>query len=299
MATAKRLGIASPLNANASLALGTSEVVPIELTAAYATFATGGLRVTPYTVAEVRSVGGQVLYRRPAQQQPRVVEEDRTLWLNGMLFDVVQSGTGTAARVPGHEVAGKTGTTSDFKDAWFVGFSPDLVTGVWVGNDDSTPMKHVTGGNLPAQIWSGFMRAALKGHPALTLARSTPTAPIDIATQMPPDVPAWSGTIRTATRSRRRRRLRRSAGTAAGCWIGCSTGAAIPTTIRIPMRTATAATGRTIPRTSLLRARCRKATATGRACRRRRGISRTIRRPTRPSRRPTPRLPRRTTSPSL
>ena len=104
-----------------------------------------------------------------------------------MLYDVVQEGTGRAARVPGHEVAGKTGTTSDFKDAWFAGFAPDLVTVVWVGNDDSTPMQHVTGSGLPAQIWTGFMRAALKDHPAQTLARSAPTPPLDFATSMPPD----------------------------------------------------------------------------------------------------------------
>lgn len=187
VATAKRLGINTPLQPNASLALGTSEVVPLEMTSAYAAFATDGLRVTPYTVVEVRSAAGQVLYRHRNAAQPRVAAEDHTLWLNGMMYDVVQAGTGTAARVPGHEVAGKTGTTSDFKDAWFVGFSADLVTAVWVGNDDSTPMKHVTGGGLPAQMWSQFMRAALKDHPALTLARSTPTAPVDIATSLPAD----------------------------------------------------------------------------------------------------------------
>jgi len=185
VAVAKRLGIDSPLQANASLALGTSEVVPLQMTAAFGTFATGGLRVIPYTVVEVRSLDGRVLYRRPFVTQARVADEDKTLWMNAMLYDVVQSGTGTAARVPGHEVAGKTGTTSDFKDAWFVGFTPDLITGVWVGNDDSTPMKHVTGGGLPAQIWSGFMRAALKDHPALTIARSEPTPAIDVANTEP------------------------------------------------------------------------------------------------------------------
>jgi penicillin-binding protein 1A len=102
--------------------------------------------------------------------------------MNAMLYDVVQQGTGGAARVPGREVAGKTGTTSDLKDAWFVGFSPELVTGVWVGNDDSKPMKRVTGGGLPAQIWSGFMRAALKDQPASTIPRSSPQAPVEFAT---------------------------------------------------------------------------------------------------------------------
>jgi penicillin-binding protein 1A len=139
------------------------------------------LRAVPYTVTEVRSSSGQVLYRRPPTQQRRVAAEDRTQWMNAMLFDVVARGTGGSARVPGHEVAGKTGTTSDLKDAWFVGFSPELVTGVWVGNDDTTPMRRVTGGGLPAQIWGGFMRAALKGQPSSVIARSTPAAPLDFA----------------------------------------------------------------------------------------------------------------------
>jgi penicillin-binding protein 1A len=179
---ARRIGIVSPMQAYPSLALGSFEVVPMELTAAYATFATAGLRVTPYTVSEIRSTAGQVLFRRVAQQPTRVAAEDRTLWMNAMLFDAVQQGTGRTASVPGHEVAGKTGTTSDLKDAWFVGFSPELVTGVWVGNDDTKPMRRVTGGGLPAQIWSGYMRVALKNTPASAIPRSLPVAPLEVAT---------------------------------------------------------------------------------------------------------------------
>jgi hypothetical protein len=94
--------------------------------------------------------------------------------MNDMMYQVVQWGTGRGAAVPGHEVAGKTGTSADYRDAWFIGFSPELVTGVWVGNDDFSPMKKVTGGSLPAQIWSGFMRTALKNVPPTPLPRAAP-----------------------------------------------------------------------------------------------------------------------------
>jgi len=99
---------------------------------------------------------------------------ENALAMNAMLYEVVQSGTGRGAAVPGREVAGKTGTSADYRDAWFLGFAPQLVTGVWVGNDDFTPTKRVTGGSLPAQIWSGFMRTALKDMPATTLPRAEP-----------------------------------------------------------------------------------------------------------------------------
>jgi penicillin-binding protein 1A len=162
IATARRLGIASPLAPNPSLPLGTSEVTPIELTAAYCSFASVGYRARPYLVTEIDSPTAGVLYRRADPEEGPVIDKDDALLMNGMMYRVVTSGTGRAAAVPGHEVAGKTGTSADFRDAWFVGFSPGLVTGVWVGNDDSSPMDKVTGGNLPARIWSGFMRVALK-----------------------------------------------------------------------------------------------------------------------------------------
>jgi penicillin-binding protein 1A len=175
---AHRLGVESPLAPNASLALGTSEVTPLELTSAYASFATAGLKATPYMVLEIRDAKGTYLYRRAELEPWRVIDEDDALALNGMLYQVVQWGTGRAANVPGREVAGKTGTSAEFHDAWFIGFSSQLVAGVWVGNDDSKPMRKVTGGSLPAQIWAGFMRTALKGTRPTPLPRRELTPPV-------------------------------------------------------------------------------------------------------------------------
>ena len=176
IAVARRLGITSPLEPNASLPLGTSEVTPLELTAAYAAFPTLGERVSPYMVRQIRSPNGTVLYQRAQDEPLRIVNEDNALAMNSMLFQAVQYGTGRAAQVPGREVAGKTGTSGGFRDAWFVGYAPNLIAGVWVGNDDFSPMKNVGGGALPAQIWTGFMRTALKGTPSQMLPRSAPVS---------------------------------------------------------------------------------------------------------------------------
>jgi penicillin-binding protein 1A len=186
VSTAHRLGIRSPLQPVASLALGTSEVTPLELTGAYASFASMGRRVRPYMVVAVWSPNGAVLYHHDAPPSAQLFSEDVGLAMNGMMYSVVQTGTGRGAAVPGHEVAGKTGTSADYRDAWFVGFSPELVTGVWVGNDDFSAMKKITGGSLPAQIWSGFMRVALKNAPHAHLPRAEPVPPY-IAEDTAPD----------------------------------------------------------------------------------------------------------------
>jgi penicillin-binding protein 1A len=176
---AARCGITSPLEQNASLALGTSEVTPIELTTAYAAFASGGMAVTPYLVTEVDGPGGAVLYRMKPAEPQRIIAEHVDKDLVAMLYGVVTSGTGRSAAIPGHEAAGKTGTTQDYHDAWFVGFTADYVTSVWVGNDDSTPMKGVTGGTLPAQIWREVMVTAERGMKSTPLDKSSPQAPVD------------------------------------------------------------------------------------------------------------------------
>jgi penicillin-binding protein 1A len=177
IAAAKRVGVTSPLAANASLALGTSEVTPLELTAAYAAFANGGDRVTPYFVTEVDDNSGKVLYRRQSPPPQRVIATSVDRDLVAMLWNVVVSGTGTAASLSPREAAGKTGTTQDSKDAWFVGFTTDYVAAVWVGNDDNTPTRGITGGTLPAQIWRDTMRVAETGKPLRGLDRSAPQPP--------------------------------------------------------------------------------------------------------------------------
>lgn len=177
---ARRLGITSPLQASPSLALGSGEVSLIELTAAYAAFANGGYGVWPHAIEEIRDVSGHVLYRRLGSGPGRVMSAAHAAAMNAMLSGVITSGTGHAAAllrpmtgkagvgyaaVLMRPAAGKTGTSQNFRDAWFVGYSAELVAGVWMGNDDGHPMKKVTGGGLPAQLWRGFMEAALADLP--------------------------------------------------------------------------------------------------------------------------------------
>jgi len=176
---ANRCGIQSPLEQNASLALGTSEVTPIELTTAYAAFASGGMAVEPYFITEVDGPDGRVLYKRKPPEPQRIIAEHVNRDLVAMMYGVVTSGTGRSASLVGHEAAGKTGTTQDYHDAWFVGFTADYVASVWVGNDDSSPMKTVTGGSLPAAIWRAVMTTAEEGLKATPLDKSEPQAPVE------------------------------------------------------------------------------------------------------------------------
>ncbi|KFG68052.1 PBP1A family penicillin-binding protein [Microvirga sp. BSC39] len=161
--TAQRLGISSPLQANGSLALGTSEVTPLELVSAYAPFANGGIGVTPYVITQVKTTDGKLIYKRPGSGGlGRVIDPGVVAQMNDMMHNVFVIGTAQKAQIPGWTLAGKTGTTDDYKDAWFVGFSGNLVAGVWLGNDDGALTKRVTGGNLPTEVWHNFMTVALK-----------------------------------------------------------------------------------------------------------------------------------------
>src|SRR6202163_3596480 len=144
--TAHRLGISSKLDANASIALGTSEVSVIELVGAYAPFANGGLGVSPHVVTKIRTSEGKVLYNRPADQLGQVIEPRHVAAMNTMMQETLISGTAHKADIPGWTAAGKTGTSQDFRDAWFIGYTANLVTGVWLGNDDNSPTKKATGG---------------------------------------------------------------------------------------------------------------------------------------------------------
>ncbi len=169
IALAHRLGITSDLNDNASLALGTSEVKPLDLVTAYAAFANGGEAVAPYGIAEITDRKGAVLWRREGGGLGRVISPPALAKMTELLTGVITDGTGKAAALD-RPAAGKTGTTQDYRDAWFLGFTADYVAGVWLGNDDQRhAMRKVTGGSLPAQLWKQVMLAAHRGLPARPL----------------------------------------------------------------------------------------------------------------------------------
>jgi penicillin-binding protein 1A len=166
---AQRLGISSELHDSPSLALGTSEVTLLELTGAYAAFANGGSRVEPHAIRRVRMSSGRVLFARQAPRQHQVAAPVHVGAMNDMLNAALVAGTGRRAAIPHHPAAGKTGTTQDFRDAWFVGYTAHLATGVWVGNDNGRAMNRVAGGSLPALIWREVMTAAHQGRAPLAL----------------------------------------------------------------------------------------------------------------------------------
>lgn len=167
--TAHRLGIASKLEPNASIALGTSEVSMLELVGAYAPFANGGYAVMPHVIERITAGNGKVLYSRSTQQLGRIIEARYVAMMNAMMQETLTIGTAHKAALPGWPAAGKTGTSQDFRDAWFIGYTSHLVTGVWLGNDDGSPTKKVTGGGMPVEIWSRFMRGAHQGVPVASL----------------------------------------------------------------------------------------------------------------------------------
>lgn len=160
---AHRLGIESELQSNASIALGTSEVSLMELTSAYAPFMNGGYKATSHVISQITDTDGKVLYAADYGDPPRVLSQMIVGEMTQMMEGVINNGTGKAARLKNWQAAGKTGTTQSYRDALFVGFTSNLTTGVWFGNDDGTPMKKVTGGGLPAKTWKDFMTAAHKG----------------------------------------------------------------------------------------------------------------------------------------
>ncbi|HKS19646.1 MAG TPA: PBP1A family penicillin-binding protein, partial [Bradyrhizobium sp.] len=171
--TAHRLGISSKLDANPSIALGTSEVSLTELVGAYTPFANGGQGVSPHVVMRIRTLdGGKVLYARQPDQLGQAIEPRHVAMMNSMMQETLISGTARKAEIPGWIAAGKTGTSQDFRDAWFIGYTANLVTGVWLGNDDNSPTKKATGGGLPVEVWTRFMRAAHQGVPVASLPNS-------------------------------------------------------------------------------------------------------------------------------
>jgi penicillin-binding protein 1A len=197
--TAHRLGIASKLEANASIALGTSEVSLTELVGAYVPFANGGKGVTPHVVIRIRTTDGKVLYTRPPDQLGQVIEPRNVAMMNTMMEETLLSGTARKAEIPGWMAAGKTGTSQDFRDAWFIGYTADLVTGVWLGNDDNSPTRKATGGGLPVEVWTRFMRAAHQGVPVAALPNSQAGGLFSNVAQVTPQANAASASATPAS----------------------------------------------------------------------------------------------------
>jgi len=162
---AKRMGIQEPLGSDLSLALGTSTVTPLDMASGYATLANAGIHVKPTPLRTVRDAAGATLIDGTYPDEQEVVGAGTAYVVTSMLESVITSGTGYPNAQIGRPAAGKTGTTSDFRDAWFVGYTPDLVAAVWIGNDDNRPMRESYGGNVPARIWARFMRTALANVP--------------------------------------------------------------------------------------------------------------------------------------
>lgn len=188
MAVARRLGITAPLRRDLSLALGTSEVTLMELTGAYTVIGNGGRAVIPYAITQIQDGDGAVVYQRQSSGAGYAIASGDDANLTRMMMGVLEFGTGKSARLD-RPAAGKTGTTQDYHDAWFMGFTADVVTGVWMGNDDGDDMKKITGGKLPAQLWKLVMTDLERGQPVRDLLPFQPP-PVD---QGPVDTTVVSG----------------------------------------------------------------------------------------------------------
>jgi len=163
---ARRLGLTDiPPHPGPSIALGAYEVTPMEMATGYQVFQNGGGRTEPYLVSEIRTTRGDLIFAHATSAPTPVLDPLYATRMVSMLKGVITGGTGTGANI-GRPAAGKTGTSQDWRDAWFVGFTPDLLTAVWVGNDNGAPMAKVTGGELPAAIWHRFMSVAEKDLPS-------------------------------------------------------------------------------------------------------------------------------------
>ncbi len=176
--TAKRLGIHTPLKKRPSLALGSSEVTVLEMTGAYVPFMNGGYEATPHIITQVSAKNGEVLYAAPQAHTTRIIERRHVYEMNDMLGAVMRSGTGKRAQLEGHNVAGKTGTTTDYRDAWFIGYSGWYTAGIWTGNDDNSSTNEASGGQLPALLWKQIMQMALQGKTSKPLPGLRPPHPL-------------------------------------------------------------------------------------------------------------------------
>jgi len=192
-AFAHRLGVTDvPDHPGPSIALGAYEVTPLELAAGYQVFQDGGGRTEPYLISQITTTSGQVIYTHNASAPTPVLDPLFATRMVNMMKAVITSGTGVGANI-GRPAAGKTGTSQDWRDAWFVGFTPDILTAVWVGNDGGAPMAKVTGGELPAEIWKKYMTVAeaklpVRDFPWLVAEPNAPPNSMTVADQGPPDL---------------------------------------------------------------------------------------------------------------
>ena len=161
---AKSMGITSPILNSPSLALGTSEVTLLELTSAYNVLANNGNGVFSYGIRSIEDTDGEILFSRKLQGTGKVLESSIVGKMTKMMEQTIQSGTGKNAKL-NRPAAGKTGTSQSLRDAWFIGFTSNIVVGVWFGNDNDSPMKKITGGTAPAILWKDFMTAAHRDIP--------------------------------------------------------------------------------------------------------------------------------------
>jgi len=204
--TARSMGLTTPLTDTVSLPIGAAEVTVIDMASAYCTFANGGLRAPPYAVVEITNSRGEVVYRHDRDAPPphRIVDQRTIETMVSMMMQVVLAGTGKRAQLDNIEVAGKTGTTNGYKDAWFDGYTGNYVGVVWFGNDDDTPMDNMTGGTLPAATWHDVMEYAhqgielkpLPGRPA-PAGPPPPSANVSEEARRPPTLPANAAAVLT------------------------------------------------------------------------------------------------------
>ncbi|MEJ0022355.1 MAG: PBP1A family penicillin-binding protein [Alphaproteobacteria bacterium] len=192
IATAHNLGVGKRLADYRSLGLGAQGMTVMEMVTGYGAMASGGYPIEPHGIERIRRANGQVLWARRSATPPRQVIDDRTMrMMNYLGSGVVRAGTGTRAQIPGREIAGKTGTSNDYRDAWFIGYVPGMVAGVWLGNDNNTSMTKVTGGLLATEVWHDFMVVALRDTPIQQLlmpeAEELPMEPPgEVVTETPP-----------------------------------------------------------------------------------------------------------------
>ena len=191
-ATARRLGVAGPINTDPAMALGTTQVTPIEMSAAYDAFANGGYKVSAYGIETIRTARGRLLFQHRADAPASVIANPPLDEMQQMMRTVISDpkGTGAHATIAGYDLAGKTGTTSDFKDAWFDGYSGGVTTVVWLGRDDDTPMVRVTGGSAPVELWRSIMLSALPRLRATAIPPGPPPPAPLVPVAAPGAVPA-------------------------------------------------------------------------------------------------------------